>query len=283
MNKKTSNKENVWDTEDLDKTIEHKTGPKYDNVPGAIEPPESKKIPTKEIKTVKASRPEPLNNVEPLYDLEGLMTDFPTAKELEKFVFDQTGFVLNLKGRSNKFKYQTAMDVLNGSTPDDYLLGTENPYLDKNELIPTEELKPTPQPDPGIATAGPVVNKFDTNLFPHPDPDWKAQDQNCTVQFKKYGNGMITYEILGPIAQRAIGERINKYGRNVPERYTWVDPRTGERIIRRQDGSYTPLGTRLRAFMRRQRMNNSNQWDVWIDRDFVVAEQFVDDSPWSVA
>jgi len=56
---------------------------------------------------------------EPLYDLEGLMTDFPTARELEKFVFDQTGHVLNLKGRSNKFKYQTAMDVLNGASPED--------------------------------------------------------------------------------------------------------------------------------------------------------------------
>jgi len=30
------------------------------------------------------------------YDLEGLMTDFPTARELERFVFDETGVVLNL-------------------------------------------------------------------------------------------------------------------------------------------------------------------------------------------
>ena len=52
-------------------------------------------------------KPQPVS-VEPMYDLEGLMTDFPTARELEKFVFDQTGHVLNLKGRSNKFKYQTA-------------------------------------------------------------------------------------------------------------------------------------------------------------------------------
>ena len=75
------------------------------------------------------------HNQEPLYDLEGLMTDFPTARELEQFVFDQTGHVLNLKGRSNKFKYQTAMDVLNGQTPEQYLIGGENPYLDKNDLI----------------------------------------------------------------------------------------------------------------------------------------------------
>jgi porphobilinogen synthase len=39
------------------------------------------------------------------------MTDFPTAKDLEKFLFDKTGVALDLKGRSNKYKYQ--MDVGN--------------------------------------------------------------------------------------------------------------------------------------------------------------------------
>ena len=226
--------------------------------------------------TASASHPE-----EPLYDLEGLMTDFPTAKELEKFVFDKTGYVLELKGRSNKFKYQTAMDVLNGLAPDDSLLGNENPYLDKNELIPTEELRVLPPLDPKIASAGPVVNKFDTNLFPHPDPDWKAQDQNCTVTFKKYSNGILTYEILGPIALRAVGVRVNKYGKEQPEKYVWVDPRTGEQIIKYADGTFTPLGTKLRSFMRRQRMNNSNQWDVWVDREFVAPDSVIDDNPWS--
>ena len=238
--------------------------------------------PTKE-KTNKLSKPVKSIEVEsePLFDLEGLMTDFPTAKELEKFVFDQTGIVLNLKGRSNKFKYATAMDVLNGGEPDSALLGSENPYLDKNELIPTEELKPTPAPEAGIALAGPVVNKFDTNLFPHPDPDWKAQDQHCSVTFKKYSNGIITYEILGPIALRAVGTRLNKFGKEQPEKFVWVDPRTGEQIIKRVDGSFTPLGTKLRGFMRRQRMNNSNQWDTWIDRDFVAADAIINDNPWA--
>ena len=46
------------------------------------------------------------------FDLEGLMTDFPTARDLERFVFDETGVVLNLKGRANKLKYQIAMDAL---------------------------------------------------------------------------------------------------------------------------------------------------------------------------
>jgi hypothetical protein len=248
-------------------------------------PKETKATKTSSTKasTTKATpvSPTKAHEVEPLFDLEGLMTDFPTAKELEKFVFDQTGFVLNLKGRSNKFKYQTAMDVLNGAEPDSALMGTENPYLDKNELIPTETLRVLPPPDAEILAAGPVINKFDTNLFPHPDPDWKAQDQNCQVSFKKYANGIITYEILGPIALRAVGTRVNKFGKDQPEKFVWVDPRTGEQIIKRVDGSFTPLGTKLRAFMRRQRMNNSNQWDVWVDRDFVAPDTVINDNPWA--
>jgi hypothetical protein len=47
---------------------------------------------------------------ESFYDIDGLMTDFPTARELERFVFDETGHVLNLKGRANKMKYQNSSD-----------------------------------------------------------------------------------------------------------------------------------------------------------------------------
>ena len=64
------------------------------------------------------------------YDLEGLMNDFPTATELERFVYDQTGFTLNLKGRAQKLKYQVAMDVLNGDTVDAKFTSGDNPYID---------------------------------------------------------------------------------------------------------------------------------------------------------
>jgi hypothetical protein len=208
-------------------------------------------------------------DIEPLYDLEGLMTDFPTAKELEKFVFDQTGYVLNLKGRSNKFKYQTAMDVLNGAEPDQYLLGTENPYLDKNDIIPIDPMKIIP-PIPMDVDGEAIVTRFDSRAFPHPDADFKAAGQKCDVVFKKYTNNVITYEVLGPISTRPVGVRVNKFGKEVPEKYEWVDPRTGEQVIRNANGMLTPLGTRLRGFMQRMKVNKSNQWDTWIDRDFVI-------------
>ena len=230
--------------------------------------------------TAEAVKPTPISTPdEPLYDLEGLMTDFPTARELEKFVFDQTGYVLNLKGRSNKFKYQTAMDILNGAKPEDYLIGTENPYLDKNDLIPVDELKPLPA-RPAEVIGQQCVASFISKTFDHPDPDWKAAGQKCEVVFRKYINNVITYEIIGPITTRAVGTRVNKFGKEVPEKYTWVDPRTGEQIVRRSDGTITPIGTRLRGFMQRQRVNKSNQWDTWIDRDFIVQGEMLSDNPW---
>ena len=88
---------------------------------GAVQPPEPKSQP-------KTTAPKFS------YDLDGLMTDFPTAKELERFVYDETGYVLNLKGRANKLKYQVAMDTLNGSTPDSEFIGKDNPYMDKTEM-----------------------------------------------------------------------------------------------------------------------------------------------------
>lgn len=250
----------------------------WDDAPAEVEAVE----PAKETKP-KTVKSEPVKTkVDHGFDMEGLMTDFPTARDLEKFVYDQTGVVLNLKGRSNKLKYQIAMDVLNGEIPPVEMLGNENPYVDKTDLVPVDELKPIPARDVSIASAGPEVNVFDTNLFPHPDPELRAQGQNCQVRFCKYATGMITYEILGPITQRAVGERINKYGRNVPEKYTWVDPRSGEQVIVRSDGSLTPLGTKIRGFMRKQRFNKSNQWDVWVDRDFVVRDELINDNPWMI-
>ena len=225
----------------------------------------------------------PSEDSEPLYDLEGLMTDFPTARELEKFVFDQTGHVLNLKGRSNKFKYQTAMDVLNGLAPEEYLLGTENPYLDKNDLIPVDELRRLPA-RPAEVVGEPCVSSYISKTFPHPDTEWASQGQKCEVVFRKYVNNAITYEIIGPISTRAVGTRVNKFGKEVPEKYTWIDPRTGEQLIRSSTGQMTPVGTRLKAQMSKARINNKSYWDVWIDREFFIGDASNTlDNPWSVA
>ena len=217
------------------------------------------------------------------YDLEGLMTDFPTAKELERFVFDQTGVVLNLKGRANKLKYQTAMDVLNGSDVDPVFLGTDNPYVDKVDMVPIEDLKPVPKRDELLPDRKELQNLFYSPLVPHPDDDSRARGKKCHCMFRKYKSGAISYEILGPLEQYAHGEKIDKFGRVRPEIYKWVDPRTGEQTIQREDGTLTPIGRRLRSMMKAMRVNKSSQWDVWIDREFGTLNQDAISNPWDLS
>lgn len=216
------------------------------------------------------------------FDLEGLMTDFPTAKDLERFVFDETGIVLNLKGRANKLKYQIAMDVLNGVEIDAKYIGSENPYIDRTELVPVEELRDPPARDKMLPERSDVQNLFVSNSIPHTDYESRMQDKKVSVIFRKYKSGEISYEVLGPVDQRAHGMKLDKYGRERPEIIKWVDPRTGEQIVVREDGSMTPQGRKLRALMQTFRVNNSNQWDVWVDREFVNLGDNVINNVWDL-
>lgn len=218
--------------------------------------------------------------VEALYDLEGLMSDFPTAKELERFVYDETGIVLNLKGRANKLKYQVAMDALNGQKVEPQFIGKENPYIDKADMVPVEDIKEPPARDRTLPARGEVQNAFHSRMIPHIDQDLRAAGRHCEVTFRKYNDGTISYEVLGPIDERPKGEKIDKYGRVRPEVITWVDPRTGEQVAQRADGTLTPQGKKLRALMKTFRVNNTNQWEVWVDRDFVQNQDAVIRNPW---
>ena len=224
--------------------------------------------------------PKSISNAE--YDMEGLMTDFPTAKELERFVFDETGIVLNLKGRANKLKYQVAMDVLNGQEVDAKFIGGENPYIDRTELVPVEELKEPPARDKRLPDLSQVQNLFVSNSIPHTDYESRMQDKKVSVIFRKYKTGEISYEVLGPVDQRAHGMKLDKYGRERPEIIKWIDPRTGEQTVVRDDGTLTPQGRKLRALMQTFRVNNSNQWDVWVDREFASLSDSVGANVWDL-
>ena len=216
------------------------------------------------------------------FDMEGLMTDFPTAKELERFVYDQTGRVLNLKGRANKLKYQVAMDVLNGKAVDDTFVGGDNPYIERADMVPVEDLKPTPARDANLPDHGHIQNQFVSRLVPHPDQDMRSTGRKVDCVFRKYKNGMISYEVLGPIDQRPEGEKMDKFGRMRPEIIRWIDPRTGEQVMVRQDGTLSPMGRNLRAMMQRQKFNDSNMWSVFIDREFADMVGGELNNPWDL-
>jgi len=228
-------------------------------------------------------RPQKAQAPDLSYDLKGLMNDFPTAKELERFVYDETGIVLNLKGRANRLKYQVALEALNGQEVDAKFIGADNPYVDKADLVPVDRIRDVPPSDPSIPPRSELQNSFHSRMIPHPDENLRAQGRFCEVTFRKYNDGLITYEVLGPIDERPVGEKIDKFGRTRPELITWVDPRTGEQVAQRPDGTLTPQGKRLRALMKtsqRFRVNRSNQWDIWVDRDFLRNTESVIRNPW---
>ena len=216
------------------------------------------------------------------FDIDGLMTDFPTAKELERFVYDQTGVVLNLKGRANKLKYQVAMDALNGQEVDATYIGGDNPYIERADLVPVEDLRPTPARDSTLPEHAHIQNQFVSRLVPHPDPDFRANGRKVDCVFRKYKSGQISYEVLGPIDQRPEGEKMDKFGRMRPEIIRWIDPRTGEQVMVRADGTLSPMGRNLKAMMQRQRFNNSNFWEVFIDREFADFAGGELTNPWDV-
>jgi hypothetical protein len=224
----------------------------------------------------------PMGTIAAEYDIDGLMTDFPTATELERFVYDETGIVLSLKGRANKLKYQVAMDALNGVAVDEKYRGLDNPYIDRTELVPIDPIKEPPARDSSLPDRSQTQNTFFSPIVPHPDADERAQDKKVHMMFRKYTNGMISYEILGPLEQKPFGEMIDKFGRKRPEVIKWVDPRTGEQVIMRDDGTLTPQGKRLRAMMQTFKVNKTNQWEVWIDREFISLNDNVKNNPWDL-
>lgn len=180
------------------------------------------------------------------YDIDALKSDLPTAKELAQFVYDRTQIALDLIGKPKEDQYQVAKNALEGKkVPAEYITG-DNPYVDKRELIPVDEIKKLPPRSADLPPVESRVNFFGATNMPHPfDPQ---SDKKVQINFWKYDNGLITFQIMGPLEQIAVGERINKFGQTVPEKYTYIDPRTEESVLRRPDGTFTEKGRGLYAY-----------------------------------
>lgn len=180
------------------------------------------------------------------YDIDALKSDLPTAKELAQFVYDRTQIALDLVGKPKEDQYQVAKNALEGKkVPADYITN-DNPYVDKRELIPVDEIKKLPPRSEDLPPIESRVNFFGATNMPHPfDPQ---SDKKVQINFWKYDSGLITFQIMGPLEQVAIGERINKFGQTVPEKYSYTDPRTEESVLRRPDGTFTEKGRGLYAF-----------------------------------
>jgi len=230
---------------------------------------------TEDLIPTEALRPQAIE-----YSIDGLKEDFPTARELEQFVFDETQVSLKLKGIDPAKKYEIAYAVLTGKDVDIKYITGANPYLDNTDLIPEDQLRPIPRRDPKLPNEEPM-SIFSDMSVPHPDKDMRQLDAKVTCVFRTYRNGAISFEIMGPLEKHSVGEKLDKYGRSRPEKMTWVDPRTGEQAVRYSDGTFTRMGQRLRTLMESKRVNrNQSVWSIWIDRDFINFNQDALDNPW---
>lgn len=210
------------------------------------------------------------------YDIDALKTDLPTAKELAQFIYDKVGLSLDFVGKPKEDQYLVAKNALEGKkVPSEYM--TElNPYIDRKETIPMDELKPLPPRPKDLPDPDSQVHFFGATNMPHPeDPQ---SDRKVQINFRKYENGIITFQIMGPVEQQAVGERLNKFGQRVPEKYTWLDPRTEEIVMRRPDGTYTEKGRGLFQYCSGEK--GGGIWGL-IDRDLVSISQKNVVNPWA--
>ena len=209
------------------------------------------------------------------YDIAALKEDLPTAKELAQFVYDKTSIALDLVGKPKEEQYQVAKNALEGKKiPSDYETDL-NPYIDRKELIPVDEKKVLPPRGKDLPDADSQVHFFGATNMPHPlEPQ---SDKKVQINFRKYDNGIITFQVMGPIEPIAVGERINKFGQKQPEKYSWIDPRTEELVLRRADGTYTEKGRGMYAYCVGEK--GGGIWSL-IDRELLNIVQKNVTNPW---
>jgi len=210
------------------------------------------------------------------YDIDALKEDLPNSIALAQFVYTKTQVALDLTGKPKEEQYQVAKNALEGKkVPAEYLTN-ENPFVDKKDEIPVDELKKLPPRNEDLPEKGSHVHFFGATNIPHPDDP--QSDRKVQINFYKYNNGLITYEIMGPLEQVAIGQKMNKYGQSIPEKFSWLDPRTPEVICRRPDGTFTDHGRRLQIFCDGEK--GAGIWRM-IDKDMTAfnAQNITD--PWN--
>jgi hypothetical protein len=210
------------------------------------------------------------------YDIASLKEDLPTAKELAQFVYDKVNVSLDLVGKPKQEQYEVAKNALEGKkVPSEYMTDN-NPYVEKKDTIPEDPLRKMPKRNIDLPDEDAQVHYFGATNMPHPlDPQ---SDKKVYIDFRKYENGLITYQITGPVEKIAVGEKLNKYGQTVPEKYTWLDPRTEERILRNPDGTFTKEGRGVHTFLIGEK--GGGIWTL-IDRDIVSISSKNITDPWA--
>jgi hypothetical protein len=210
------------------------------------------------------------------YDIDALKADLPTAKELAQFVYDKTGISLDLVGKPKEDQYIVSKNALEGKKIPSEFITDENPYVEKKDVVPEDPMPPVPAREAGLPDAEAMVHHFGATNMPHPlDPQ---SDRKVHITFRKYEDGSLTFEVMGPLEKQAVGSRLNKYGQVQPEKYTWLDPRTGEKMLRKADGTFTKEGRGMYAYCVGEK--GGGIWNL-IDKEAVRISEKNIANPWA--
>jgi hypothetical protein len=210
------------------------------------------------------------------YDIDALKADLPTAKELAQFVYDKTGISLDLVGKPKEDQYIVSKNALEGKKVPSEFITDENPYVEKKDVVPEDPMPPVPAREAGLPDAEAMVHHFGATNMPHPlDPQ---SDRKVHITFRKYEDGSLTFEVMGPLEKQAVGSRLNKYGQVQPEKYTWLDPRTGEKMLRKADGTFTKEGRGMYAYCVGEK--GGGIWNL-IDKEAVRISEKNIANPWA--
>jgi len=210
------------------------------------------------------------------YDIDALKADLPTAKELAQFVYYKTGLSLELVGKPKEDQYQVAKNALEGKKVPSEFLTDENPYVEKKDVVPEDPMPQVPAREAGLPDPQAMVHHFGATNMPHPlDPQ---SDRKVHITFRKYEDGSLTFEVMGPLEKQAVGSRLNKYGQVQPEKYTWLDPRTGEKLMRKADGTFTKEGRGMYAYCVGEK--GGGIWNL-IDKEAVRISEKNIANPWA--
>lgn len=140
------------------------------------------------------------------YDIEALKADLPTAKDLAQFVYDRTQIALDLIGKPKEDQYLVAKNALEGKKVPSEFITDENPYVEKKDLIPADELPPMPGKHKDVPEDSAQVHYFGATNMPHPhDPQ---SDRKVAIDFRKYENNVITLRLL-VLLSRSLLDRVS--------------------------------------------------------------------------
>lgn len=202
---------------------------------------------------------------------EGLRLDAKNTTELENLVYSLTNGMLslNLLGIGEK-AYELALDALQGRPVPDAIIRKKPLFQDRvgKHIVP--KLKHVLASDfprsPDLPDETPIYSFQSTGHIEHPDQELRAKGQKVTIEFRKYSDDSLTYQVVSsPFPVTQISGQLDEDGNRIRHVVDWIDPRGSEKYVRKGATGYTNIGRALKLKLSGVPLLNCSVWD-YVDR-----------------